>query len=211
MLGSQASNPFGHYEDTEILNFHKQILVRQFGHTMWVPSAATTSEYDKVIARKLLEHRERNAQWGWKEPRTSLFLDFWSQLLPRANYLFVVRHPALVLDSLARRTKSDWYQIWKHNRFLRGWLVYNQACFDFYKQHKNQSILVVLEKVLTAPERFAALLSSRLKMTFSADVFRKQYVESAVKRKPTNRWLSSPALRRHTIEQFHELMLNADD
>ncbi|MDP4350266.1 hypothetical protein QSG17_25820, partial [Escherichia coli] len=45
----------------------------------------------------------RGSGWGWKDPRTTLFLDFWSEFLPDARYLLVFRRPWEVVDSLFRR------------------------------------------------------------------------------------------------------------
>jgi hypothetical protein len=45
--------------------------------------------------------------WGWKDPRTSLTLPFWTGLFPRAKVLMVVRNPLAVYDSLRRRQFSS--------------------------------------------------------------------------------------------------------
>lgn len=55
-------------------------------------------------ARELLAVRVRSGvAWGWKEPRTTLFLDFWQERLPDARHLFVFQRPWEVVDSLFRR------------------------------------------------------------------------------------------------------------
>lgn len=210
MLDALSTNPYGHFEDVEILEFHREILTREFGHTMWVPSAAPTRAVDKEKARGLLRQRQSKHKWGWKEPRTSLFLDFWNELLPEANYLFVIRHPALVLESLARRVNSNWYRFWKHNRFLRAWLVYNQACYDFYRKHDERTMLIILEEVLKAPDKVTALLSFRLEVDFSVDDFHAAYDPKALKQKRSRQWIIWPPLYRQAVSLFKRMKSDAD-
>jgi hypothetical protein len=54
--------------------------------------------------------------WGWKEPRATLFLDFWRATLPDLKFLALYRHYAQVVDSLLRREKGK-----KHRKYrFRG-------------------------------------------------------------------------------------------
>jgi hypothetical protein len=41
--------------------------------------------------------------WGWKEPRTTLLLPFWQELVPDLRYVICIRNPIEVAHSLARR------------------------------------------------------------------------------------------------------------
>ena len=132
LLSANKSNIYGHYEDLEILEFHREILEQQFGHQMWVRGIPHMTDADRERAVALISARQHKPFWGWKDPRTCLFLDFWSYLLPDAHYLFIVRHPDLVLRSLSRRTSTRFYQFWTHNIFARSWLFYNQACDRFF-------------------------------------------------------------------------------
>jgi Sulfotransferase family len=43
--------------------------------------------------------------WGWKDPRTSLTLPFWRQLVPDMRYVICVRHPLDVAASLEARDR----------------------------------------------------------------------------------------------------------
>ena len=45
--------------------------------------------------------------WGWKDPRNSLTLSFWGEILPALRVLVVVRHPLEVAASLHRRNLSS--------------------------------------------------------------------------------------------------------
>ncbi|MCK4577866.1 MAG: sulfotransferase [Candidatus Marinimicrobia bacterium] len=47
------------------------------------------------------------ADWGWKDPRTSLTLPFWMQLLPDLKVVICLRHPFEAAQSLAKRVGSS--------------------------------------------------------------------------------------------------------
>lgn len=45
--------------------------------------------------------------WGWKDPRASLTIPFWSRLLPGLRTLVVLRHPVETTRSLVKRVSSS--------------------------------------------------------------------------------------------------------
>jgi hypothetical protein len=205
LLGPRKSNPYGHFEDKEILDFHRDILVREFGHSMWVPGPPEVTEEDRQRTTQLIAARRHKPRWGWKEPRTSLFLDVWNRLLPDARFLFVVRHPLQVLDSLSRRTKSKFYQFRKHNKFLRAWMTYNHECASFYHRHHDRSVLVDIELVISDPATFVETLSQLLSFDFSTKTFRRLYEPGALTRKTTHTLLASPELRSASLSFYQQL------
>lgn len=209
-VGAKPSNPYGHYEDVEILEFQQAILVREFGHAMWVPTLPAVTDADRSKAEDLVRTRREKSYWGWKEPRTSLFLHLWSELLPDAFYLFIVRHPLLVLDSLSRRNHTRFYHIRKHNAFLGAWLLYNQACFDFYLSHRRSSLLVTLEGALQQMERFALLLSQQLSTSFDADEFGSLCDPTVLAREKHKQLLVSPMLYTNCLSFYEQLSVSAD-
>ncbi|MFW6116948.1 MAG: sulfotransferase, partial [bacterium] len=185
--------------------FHCDTLEKEFGHSMWVPGPPEVTEQDRQRAMKLISARELKPVWGWKEPRTSLFLDLWNKLLPDARFLFVVRHPLLVLDSLSRRTKSKFYEFWKYNKFLRAWMTYNQECASFYHRHRDRCMLVALERVVSDPAAFVETLSEWLAFDFSTKTFRRLYEPGALTRKATRTLLASPAVRSASLSFYQQL------
>jgi hypothetical protein len=209
-VGARPSNPYGHYEDVEILDFQQSVLLREFGHSMWVPGPPPLTAADRARARGLVAARKEKLHWGWKEPRTSLFLDLWHGLLPDAFYLFVARHPLLVLDSLSRRNHTRFYNFRKHTGFLKSWLIYNQACLDFYLSYRPNCLFVKLEGVLQQMDRFARLLSERLSIAFDASKLRKLYDPDLLARQRRRRTLVSPALRAESLLFYDRLCKTAD-
>ncbi len=194
LLDASKSNLYGHFEDVEILEFQRSILEREFGHQMWVPNLPRLTDTDKTNALMLIAKRKQNPYWGWKEPRTCLFLDFWYELLPNAHFLFIVRNPISVLNSLSRRTGTKFYQFWKHNIFLKSWLFYNDTCFQFYRKHRSRHTMVTLERVLQKPDKFVNLLSKRLSIQFDIQVFHTLYDPAALTRQENHLPLASLTL-----------------
>jgi hypothetical protein len=212
LMGAKPSNPYGHFEDVEILEFHTAILQRDFGHSLWVPMPRKAwvlpalTAADRARAEALVAHRKGKARaWGWKEPRTCLFLDLWHELLPNAHFLFVVRHPRLVLDSLGRRNNTRAYHIWLHNRFLRAWLLYNRECLRFHLENPRRCVFVYLEEMLQSPQALIAYLSQWLRMPLDLQVFQSLYDPEVLADRPAQIRLVSPILYRRCLALYRQM------
>jgi hypothetical protein len=195
LIGAKKSNIYGHYEDVGFVEFHSKVLRREFGHPMWVPAPAKFLEEDRNEALKLIATREHKPRWGWKDPRTSLFLEFWRDLLPDAQFLFVMRDPSLVVDSLSRRVNTKFYQFWSHNTFLRAWLIYNQNCFAFYQKRPSLCMFVVLEDVLQHTDAFVNQLSEWLAFELDTNLFDSLYDPTVLKDRTQRALWAYPWLR----------------
>ena len=82
LLNSSVHNQKGFFEDIDFLKFHidilgknkkKHLLVRPYD--FYIPGEI----YSK--AKELVKAKNINKNWGWKDPRTTLFLSFWSAAL----------------------------------------------------------------------------------------------------------------------------------
>lgn len=204
-VGAKVSNPYGHFEDVEILDFHRTVLVEQFGHDLWVEAVPAITPAVREQARALATARRHFTNWGWKEPRTTLFLDMWHDVLPEARYLLLVRRPLLVVDSLHRRTKTRFYHAWHHNKFLHTWLLYNRTLLAFYRANPNSCLLVTLEGLLANVDRFVASLSELLSHPFDATTFHGLYDASILTRQRLDRLLIDPRLVRASTALYREL------
>jgi len=72
-------------------------------------------------ARALVATYAGREPWGWKDPRTSLTLRFWLDLLPDLKVVICIRHPREVAASLRRRNGTDF------ERSVHLWSTYNRA------------------------------------------------------------------------------------
>src|SRR3569833_408228 len=110
LLGPDIGNKEGHFEDEEFLKMHEEILV---GNGL-APSGLVHDkqlqiyEYQLEKLKAIIGIKEKRFdQWGWKEPRTCLFLDTYRELLPDAKYLIIIRDYESVVNSLLKRAYDD--------------------------------------------------------------------------------------------------------
>lgn len=177
LLGGNEWNSDGHFEDLEFLSLHEDTLSQQ-----GLPSSGlctlgkvTPSTYAKAkISAVLKVKNEFYRQWGWKEPRTCLFLDTYKDLLPSAKYLIVFRDYHAVVTSLLRREfqpieqeylSRNWFKRigWKlfrrqqrmdeyynahSERFLKIWIAYNTAILNYIRNLNQEQYLVVSSDLL---------------------------------------------------------------
>jgi hypothetical protein len=166
------SNIDGHFEDLEFKLLHEEVLTSKNlppsglieTHDMDL-SVYQTEKLKSVIKvkNKLYE------QWGWKDPRTCLFLDTYRQILPGSKYLVITRDYQSVLSSLLKRDfaeidnkyiKRKWLSrtVWKIFRrqrrqrlyynenaehYLKIWLAYNEEILKAVKNLSPEDYLVV--------------------------------------------------------------------
>ncbi|MEM8664554.1 MAG: hypothetical protein AAGF49_10590 [Pseudomonadota bacterium] len=108
LLGARPSNPYGHYEDLEILHFHDGLL-RQSGQT-W----QTASDFPPILTRKdwrwMVNYGARKAtfaSWGFKDPRVCLFLPQWHATFPDMSLLYVYRPCIECVHSMRKRAARN--------------------------------------------------------------------------------------------------------
>ena len=148
LMGEDTGNSKGHFEDLDFVEFHQNVLQSQ-----GISVAGWTKQQQIQVqpqywatAKKLISARQERGSWGWKDPRTTLFLDFWSQLIPDAKYIFVYRSPWETVDSLFRR--GDVIFRTNPNFAVQQWCNYNQAILDFYQRHSEQCLLLEIGSII---------------------------------------------------------------
>ena len=148
LMGEDSGNSKGHFEDLDFVEFHQNVLQSQgISVAGWTEqNQVRVQQQYLATARNLILARQDRPLWGWKDPRTTLFLDFWSQLIPDAQYVFIYRSPWEVLDSLFRR--GDVIFRTNPNFALQQWCSYNQAILDFYQRHPEQCLLLEISHVI---------------------------------------------------------------
>ena len=106
LLAADAHNRPGYFEDLRFLDLNRRILAaavpaRRQGHADWGWTrdmdaiGVDAGLLDPFVARAdaLVARRSARRCWGWKDPRTSVLLDFWDARLADARYVFVYRAP----------------------------------------------------------------------------------------------------------------------
>lgn len=172
-LAADRHNPRGYFEDLDFLTLNREMLRAATasddgGHPDWGWTESERLDRDGFAA-----YRERaarlvgeqagargNALWGWKDPRSSLVLDFWDPLLAGARYLLVYRFPWEVADSMQRLGAEVFLR--RPDYAWRIWAFYTRHLLDFHRRHRERSLLVSTDVVLREPARLLALLQERL-------------------------------------------------
>jgi hypothetical protein len=150
LLGSGIGNEDGHYEDLEFYNFQVQALIN-----MNLPDSGLIDSpagpllaSDKEKLKEIIVRRNKAVkEWGWKDPRTCLFLDEYRNLLPEAYYLVVFRDWKTTVSSLISRTyKVDYkdHEIIKKGLFkeFRKKRTYNKRIKQLCIAHATHLVKV---------------------------------------------------------------------
>lgn len=165
LLGVNHGNERGHFEDLDIYEFHQAVLRSNGLGTEGFVAAGTVvvPESLEPIGRRLAADRARGGGvWGWKEPRTVLFLDYWDAILPAARYVFVFRRPWEVVDSLFRR--GDETFAGNPAFAAEVWLHYNRTILGFARRHPDRCLVVEVDQVAADPRGLFAAVRSQLRI-----------------------------------------------
>lgn len=173
LLPADKANPRGYFEDIGFLEFQRKVLSQSClsddgGHPDWgwTQSEQLNKEAFKAFipaaTSMLVSRAEGRGLWGWKDPRTTLLLDFWHRLLDEAYYIFVYRFPWDVADSMQRlgapvflRNPEYAYRIWSfYNRHLR----------DFFIKNSHRCVLLSINALQQNPDRLVDLLRKKLNL-----------------------------------------------
>jgi O-antigen biosynthesis protein len=167
LYGGTFGNEFGHFENIDFHDLHQDIL-RSQGHCPegWVAitSVPVTPEFADR-ARIVVEQNALPNAWGWKDPRTTLFLEFWADLLPQATFLFLVRPPWEVVDSLFRRGDAIFKS--NPNHALSVWIAYNRAIFDFQNKFQQHCLLVTANAFIKDPDKIIASINDKFSFSLN--------------------------------------------
>ncbi len=173
LIQPDAFNVKGYFEDADFVEFQRSVLRNccPAGESGWPDWGWTESEFlDKsnyqnylAAALNLINSRRQTAlPWGWKDPRTSLMLDFWRELLPEARFLFVYRFPWDVADSILRLNSPIFSQ---HPDYaLKIWAFYNRHILEFRDRYPERSLLVNINSIAENPSQLFKLVQSQLNL-----------------------------------------------
>ncbi len=180
MKAHETVNAKGFWENLEFVRFQESIL-EKLGHDKY----GWTSEIDVHVppedegrVDELLSRNQRDHLWGWKDPRTTLFLNYWGKRLPKANFLFVYRPPWEVVDSLYRRGDPVFQE--NPRRAVETWNDYNQAVLNFYEKNKERGLLLSLQSIVNNPELAIDKINQKFNLKLvkpAADIFDEKLIE----------------------------------
>jgi glycosyltransferase involved in cell wall biosynthesis len=168
LMGSANGNVKGHFEDLDFVEFHQNVLQSQgISIAGWTEQSRIEVQQQYLAqAQNLILARNNQAIWGWKDPRTTLFLDFWLKLIPDVKCIFLYRSPWEVIDSLFRR--ADVIFRTNPNFAVHQWCHYNQAVLDFYQRYQEQCLLLEIGSVIQNPQNIIELIKQKFGLELRA-------------------------------------------
>ncbi|WP_299778182.1 sulfotransferase [uncultured Formosa sp.] len=165
LMDGGFDNKNGHFEDYDFVNLHEKDLKEKGYDSTGLKGIhdynLTFSEAQIPLIKKLIKDREKHKIWGWKDPRSTLYLVEWKKIIPDLKVIAIYRDYDEVVNSLDRRY---WYKIKnkvnydKLRRFMHlliypvysqylkynhynAWSVYNESILKF-KELYPQDIVI---------------------------------------------------------------------
>ncbi|MBN1313146.1 MAG: hypothetical protein JXB30_17185 [Anaerolineae bacterium] len=171
LVPSSVSNRRGHFEDQHIVALHDQILKECLSSWQYTGEVelAVTAVHQQRMRQIVEDYSARGTNWGFKDPRVSLLLDDWREIIGNMRVLMIYRHYSHCSRSLYRRhsralcywkSPTDYqHLVFFHDPSLpmRMWLAYNKALLDYYYLHRSECLVVSQEAILQGWDVVAAV------------------------------------------------------
>lgn len=164
LMAGGTGNTKGHFEDWDFVDLHRDPLTAQgIDREGWTTLTGLSFENEYLKrAKALIAARQQYPVWGWKDPRTTLFLECWSRLIFEVKFVFVYRSPWDVVDSLFRRGDL----IFRNNpkTAIQSWISYNRAIYQFCQQTDKAWVLFKIEDVIQSPDLAIEVVNRRFSL-----------------------------------------------
>jgi GT2 family glycosyltransferase/cytochrome c-type biogenesis protein CcmH/NrfG len=144
-------NPEGFWENIDFVAINDKILAFLNGAWDYPPKVddkiwkGPELEKFRNEARRLIDEFKGREPWGWKDPRNSLTLPFWKQIISDLKTLIIVRNPLDVALSIHKRN---------HNSIIFGlnlWFEYNKKLLEYTEPEER--LIVEYEAFFENPEK----------------------------------------------------------
>ena len=149
LMPLQADNPDGFWEHLGFVALNDELL-DALGGAWDLPPKSNENLSDQRLnwlrmkGRLLIEGFQSARIWGWKDPRNSLTLPFWYQLLPNLRTIVVVRNPLEVAYSMGKRNRTS------YAFGLRLWETYNRRAIE--ETNGKERLIVHYDHFFQDPE-----------------------------------------------------------
>src|ERR1051325_9829505 len=137
LMPPQSDNPDGFWEHLGFVALNDELLEALGGAWDLPPKAdenfsgAPQVDSLRMKGRLLIESLDSADVWGWKDPRNTLTLPFWQDLVPELRTLIMVRNPLEVAYSMRKRNGTS------YAFGLRLWEIYNRRVVEMAGKHEQ--------------------------------------------------------------------------
>lgn len=153
LLGARPDNPAGFWENLDFVALDDRILTRLDGAWDCPPTTAADpaelGDFDESARACVNCARGKDdGPWGWKDPRASLLLPFWTAQVSGLSVIVCLRHPNEVAASLTRRNGFS------RRLGLHLWQLYNERlAADLDALQGVESVVTHYDALLARPEQ----------------------------------------------------------
>ncbi len=139
LIPPNPDNSEGYWENRQFTLLNNELLSELGGGWDYPPAVYSGWEKSgkfsdtKAKALEVIRPFSDHKYWGWKDPRNSLTLPFWNELIPSMKVVICVRNPHEVVNSLINRN------YFSPALAFNLWLEYNQRILS-YTEPKNRII-----------------------------------------------------------------------
>jgi hypothetical protein len=140
-------NPRGFAEETLVVAFHQDLKRRFYSRFEEDPDydnplidEVLPFKWDREIADNaatLVFRLQRPGLWGWKDPRTVLFIDLWLELLPTVRMVIPLRHPVELFASYLLRLPNQRLML-RADQVFRSYAAYHAKIAQVVNRHRDQ-------------------------------------------------------------------------
>jgi hypothetical protein len=151
----------GNRENGRIMALQEAVLIHSGGSWSQPAEQETWSDDHRAERDSIIRSYGDVSVWGFKDPRTTLLVDFWREALPNLRAVGTLRHPHCVAQSLQKRgggSIDDWLDLWAH--YNRRLLALHESepfpivRFDLGESAYRRSLLAAMDDLgLRAPAR----------------------------------------------------------
>ncbi len=152
MIGSDWTNPLGHFEDVKIVELNKEIL-KQAGGRWDYPSShreiiSLKEKFEDKICKLINERNNTSSLWGVKDPRMCLTIDLYLPFLKNPYFVVCHRNLESIAYSLNERNGMDLERSLKISR------IYYSEIKRFFQENKNlKKIDLFYEDIIKNPKQ----------------------------------------------------------
>ncbi|MBT3241494.1 MAG: hypothetical protein HN357_11455 [Chloroflexi bacterium] len=185
-------NKKGFFEDLDFVLLQEKSIMQQIPFSGgWKVTSSQELQFSKSetkIAKEIISLRQDqlDCDWGWKDPRTCLFLHQWKELIPDLKTIIVWRPCDQVVHSLIRRwtrkisRKLILDPIWA----IRVWNAYNYSALNYALCFPKDVIIVPLERLLSNDQAILDYVNDRFRLSLSHKSIQTVYEQEMLEQNP---------------------------
>lgn len=198
LMPAGVGNKKGHFEDEQFVKLHRLLLRENtYPWQRWSRLPEFKQATTVLLSTVLTRHQQ---PWGWKDPRTCLFIDKWHQVFPDARAVVIFRKPEDVVDSLIRREfaaqqrrrnrLAAWLALINYrinqkkiaNNYLQEWIAYNQKIIEFLERKSaNHYSVIDVSQLLVHDKLIFSRINNSLQSVLTYTPIRALFDEELLK------------------------------